>query len=260
MCRREKIYLSPHPPKKTSQNSKGSRKRGIHGTLRTHTHTLFSPLTVNLMPVSNVLLSVSLMKAECVGEHFHHAWVHAVNPPEQHTYTSTCTETHKRAHTMARGSGKCRNTIQDYTQGHTRVHFRAWTLCTWLQVSPSVSLSLSTFHFLPLTCKCTFFPIWFTHTEGSLSLAHCRHWAVMGPLSKQRRAHPACQFSLKDCNPRLSAWARWLHSHWPTLLWCSPGRWLQCPPGMTGGLPVGDNTSVSSSTLDDVTKLFCLTQ
>lgn len=72
------------------------------------------------MSVSNVLLSVSLMKAECVGEHFHHAWVHAVNPPEQHTYTSTCTDTHKRAHTMARGSGKCRNTIQDYTQGHAR--------------------------------------------------------------------------------------------------------------------------------------------
>lgn len=191
------------------------------------------------MSVSNVLLSVSLMKAECVGEHFHHAWVHAVNPPEQHTYTSTCTETHKRAHTMARGSGKCQNTIQDYTQG---------------QFLP-LHLSLSSSHM-----QMHFFSIWFTHTEGSLSLAHCRHWAVMGPLSKQRRAHPACQSSLKDCNPRLSAWARWLHSHWPTLLWCSPGRWLQCPPGMTGGLPVGDNTSVSPSTVDDVTKLFCLTQ
>lgn len=149
---------------------------------------------------------------------------------------------------------------QRHTNEHTRWHEARASAKTQYKITHKDSLSLSTFHFLPLTCKCTFFSIWFTHTEGSLSLAHCRHWAVMGPLSKQRRAHPACQSSLKDCNPRLSAWARWLHSHWPTLLWCSPGRWLQCPPGMTGGLPVGDNTSVSPSTVDDVTKLFCLTQ
>lgn len=212
------------------------------------------------MSVSNVLLSVSLMKAECVGEHFHHAWVHAVNPPEQHTHTQAHAQTHTNEHTRWHGARASAETQYKITHKDTHARFRAWTLCTWLQVSPSVSLSLSTFHFLPLTCKCTFFSIWFTHTEGSLSLAHCRHWAVMGPLSKQRRAQPACQSSLKDCNPRLSAWARWLHSHWPTLLWCSPGRWLQCPPGMTRGLPVGDNTSVSPSTVDDVTKLFCLTQ
>lgn len=31
-----------------------------------------------------------------------------------------------------------------------------------------------------------------------------------------------------------------MRGHWPTLLWCSPGRWLQCPPGMTAVLPVGE--------------------
>lgn len=114
MQKRKNPFVSP------PEFQRQQEKRNTRNFADTHTHTLFSPLTVNLMSVSNVLLFVSLMKAECVGEHFHHAWVHAVNPPEQHIYISTCTETHKRAHTTARGSGKCRNTIQDYTQGHTR--------------------------------------------------------------------------------------------------------------------------------------------
>lgn len=150
------------------------------------------------MSVSNVPLSVSLMKAECVGEHLNHASVHMVNPPEQHAHTTTCADTHKQPHMMARGSGKYWNSKQEYTHAETHTHVRVWTLCTWLQVSPSVSLSLPTFHFLPLTCKCTFFPS-DSPTQGSLSLSHCRPWADIEPLSKQ--GTPSMPILIKKLQP-----------------------------------------------------------
>lgn len=77
--------------------------------------------------------------------------------------------------------------------------------------------------------------------EGSLSLAYYRHWVAMGLSSRQGQS--ACHVSLKDHLSQCGV--QRMHAYWPTLLWCSQGRWLQCPPEMTAGLPVSDKATVS---------------
>lgn len=167
-------------------------KREAH----THTRSVF-PLTVSP--------SVSLMKAECVGTHSRHAWLHTVNPPEQHAHTATCEYTHTRTstHCDTRNGRKLKHNswLHTHTHTHGNTHFREGALCTWLWVSPSVSLSLSLsphLSILPLTCKCSGFHLIYSHWGiiifGILqTLSHDRvimetgidttHWRTTAPIS-----------------------------------------------------------------------------
>ena len=91
-----------------------------------HTHCLFSPLTVSP--------SVSLMKAECVGEDSRHAWLHTVNPPEQHVCTSTHTDAHTHSWTSTNAADQ--SCIYGSSDGHhdNMTHggnFSPWELPTY---------------------------------------------------------------------------------------------------------------------------------
>lgn len=138
--------------KKEQSNASSKIKKTMK---HTHEHNLF----LSLLTISP---SVSLMKAECVGEGSRDAWLHTVNPPEQHSCTFQ-------------------------VRAHTHTDFRVWALWTWLQVSPAVSLS----HCLHFSLSVSQMQMWTfpsdSPTQGSLSLAYCRHRVMMGLLLRQGR-------------------------------------------------------------------------
>lgn len=156
-------------------------------------------------PFLSLSLSVSLSwKTECVGGLSRHAWLHTVRPPEQQPSTST------RALIQAHGRAL----------RHTEIwHTRTWTHTS--ESDPSVldfrldrlSLPLSLSHVQM-----------FTFLSHSLTLRDHYRWHIEDTDGG---------FETGICVLTVSLLIKWTHSQWPTLLWCSPGRWLQCPPGTT---------------------------
>lgn len=73
----EVLSVSKSVAKKEQSNASSKIKKQMK---HTHEHNPF----LSLLTISP---SVSLMKAECVGEGSRDAWLHTVNPPEQHSCT-----------------------------------------------------------------------------------------------------------------------------------------------------------------------------
>lgn len=142
----------------------------------------------------------------------------------------------KDTHRSTGHSWELKHNTRLHTQANTHTHLRVWVMCSWLRlvhlpVSLHLSLSLSQMQMFTFPCDSLIL-----RDHYLWHIADTESW--WGHYRDRERAHSACHFSLKDNNPHLSVCVQWMFGHWLTLLWCSPGRWLQCPPGMTAALPV----------------------